>query len=523
MKKTSLHNIISQTAAVLLSLCLTISGSAVASDSPTPDAIREQMNVAKSAALSYIKGAKYNFAHASLTEYAVCARTLADEGLLHPYYADTAESLRDAYDYNPTLYAVTDKSSVFMGSDGYFAKDANAVRLNVTLGYAPLTDYLHLIPQTSKELCILIALDVESERSMIKLAAGELDDSIVSDLRTMAKIEGRVYLAFCPAVNNKSDSRSLHMSYIAAFRHIAELARRYAPNVQTVYSIGDKTAAGDDTVSRFYPGDEFVDVFGVELTRISQSLHPTEEEQAWSHTGTYYDPVYSVVRLADDFAAATGRNIPLMVTGCSFPWDGYHAREDWAEAMEEFYTALPLLRPELVAIFYKNSSDSYGVCNLRQNKTAAELYEKCITLAESAMPLESLDSVTLGSTCRIIVHNRRLHASPAEVYQNGSLTDGSITLTEGDHHLEVYLTGDYFYSKLEYILTVRRDGSISAEHVTPYYDYNGNGILDYGDSEMLSAYIAKWQVDMGGVSTDVNGDGKTNIRDLAALESQMFP
>lgn len=520
MKKTLLHNIIRQTAAGLLSLCLTISGSAVASDSPTPDTVREQMNVAKSAALSYLKGANYYFAYTSLGEYAALARTLADGGELHPYLADTAESLRDAYRYAPEIYAVTDESTVFMGSDGYFSKNANAVRLNVTLGYAPLEDYLHLIPQTSKELCILVALNAPTERSMIKLAAGELDESIIRDLRTMGRLEGRVYLSFCPAINNKSNSRSLHLSYIAAFRHIADLARRYAPNVQTVYSLGDKLTAGDNTVTRFYPGDSYVDVLGVELTLIPRSLHPTEEEQAWNGIGAYYDPVHAADSLAEDFAAATGRNIPLMVTGCSFPWDGYYAREDWESAMEEFYTTLPLLRPELVAIFYKNESNSYGVCNLRQNKTAAALYERCITLAESAVPLES---VTEGTGHRITVYNRRIFASATEVYLNGKVTDGRITLTEGDNLLEVYVTGDYFYSKSAYTVTLSPSGTVTTAPIVPDFDYNGNGILDFGDSEMLSAYIAKWQVDMGGITTDVNGDGRTNIRDLSSLEQLITP
>lgn len=509
----------------MLSVCTVTAGSAYAIDPTSPEILRGMMESAKSAALSYISGENFGFVGTSLSEYARLARELSDMGELQPYYADTAEALCDAYDYSPELYAVTGERKVFMGSDGYFAPGADAVRLNVTLDLAPVSDYLHLIPKTAEELCILVALDTPSERSMIDIAAGKKDDVLLRELRTVSRLEGQLYLTFCPGINLKNDSRTLHMSYIAAFRRIADMARRYAPNVSMVYSVGDRLDAGDDTVAKFYPGDPYVDVLGVEFIHGSESLNVSEERMAWELRDRYYDPVYSVCRIADTFKNVTGRDIPLMVTGCSFPWQGYNARDDWAFAMEEFYTVLPRLRGDLTAIFYGNTSNSFGVCNLRQNRTAAELYEKCISQSSvSAVPLASLSKIGIDGTAKVFPFTRRLFGTEAyDVYLDGNPTDGTVNFAEGEHTLEVYLYGSVFYSKLSYALSVKKNGTFAIELVSPEFDYNGNGILDFGDSELLSAYIAKWQVDLGGFSPDVNGDGLTNIRDISALEMLMMP
>ena len=357
--------------AVLLAAAAVFTVSAGADDNAKTRASLEK------SARSYLKRGNYTYAYTALDEYASLSREMAEAGELHPYLADTARAMADYYRFEPEVLALYGSRRFFRGSDGYVSDTANAVRLDVPFTIANVEDFYHFIPNRTEEVGVLVSLNVNTEKEMISIASGGFEGKIAENMRQLSRIEGQVYLTFCPGVDAVKKSRTIHMSYKNAYITIAEAARRYAPNVQLVYSVSDVPVPGEDTVSRFYPGDEYVDVFGVEVSSAFRAdPFATEEELYWYRRGEFYDPVWSVQVMEEKFRLATGRECPLMVTGVSFPWDGRNSIDDYGEQMRGFYEKLPEVCPALVGIFYSGKSSSDAMCNLRSNPEAARIYEE---------------------------------------------------------------------------------------------------------------------------------------------------
>ena len=504
--------------AAALSLVLGTLTSPVAAQS---DVTAEAVVKVKQTALSYAENENFTYAKKYLDEYAAGAKALAESGVWHRAVADMAQVMADAYAYEPTLAVTAEGDKLFTGSDGYNLAGATAVRLNVPYGTANVEDYLGLIPKTDKELCILVCFEMQDERSMISLRRGNDDLRLERNLRQLSRIEGSVYLSFCPAVDTMKNTRTLHYNFIEAYRYVAAAARRIAPNVSLVYTVSDMPVAGEDTVSKFYPGDEYVDVLGVEvLSSYYTDPFITTEELFWNKRGEFYDPVRSVKFIEDSFRKAAGRDVPLMVTGVAFPKSGKYARASWESDMRRFFDLLPKFCPDLTAVFWSSKSSAYGNCNLRENPDVAAAFAECSARsAVRAVPFEDGVTVTTANELSVLLDGV-FCGGESEVYLDGK-TDTAFT--EGEHLLQVFVTEDSFYSKAEYACTVSPEGGVSLTLIAPAIDYNGNGIMDHGDVEILTAVIAKWQVDAGGYPTDVNGDGKTNIHDVVALGNMIAP
>jgi hypothetical protein len=222
----------------------------------------------------------------------------------------------------------------------------------------------------------------------------------------------------------------------------------------------------------------------------------------------------------DSFRKATDRTVPLMVTGIAFPREGKYARASWESDMHRFFDLLPQICPELTAVFWSSKSSAYGNCNLRENPDIAEALAECMTKTPArTAPFEN--GMTVPTVKELSVQLDGVFCGGEyEIFLDGK-TDTAFT--EGEHLLQVFVTEASFYSKGEYTATVSPDGAVSLAPIPPEIDYNGNGIMDHGDVELLTAVIAKWQADTNGYPTDVNGDGKTNIHDVTALGKMMAP
>lgn len=507
-------------AAVVLSASLSFGAGA---DS---DALAK-MEYYKSQAYSYESSGNITFAEMALENYASIASELAESGLVSRSEAELAAAHRDILRFDPHIY-VKDSSAnrkVFAGSDGYYSENASAVKLCVPYDTANTEDFYHLIPNTSKELCVLVTFELSSESSMRKIGFGKDDAKLIENLRQLSLIKGRVHLAFCPNVNSMRRTRTLAKSYISAYRHTAELARRYAPNVQLVYSVGDVLIPGEDTLSLFYPGDEYVDVLGIELCHTYSKSYMPSSEAAYDRRGEYYDPVYSVKRMTDEFYRLCGReDIPVMVTGCSFPWDGKAQVSDYAEQMERFWRLIPLVCPSLTAVFYSNASSSFGICNLRQNDDARRLYEECLTLppynGSLFIPLEN--STEFDKDTRLELYCGGKFSEEFEVWLNGEPVSADTELLSAGS-LTVYMTGQTNPAKLEYTLTLSDGDRLIATQIVPEYDFNKNGYLDFGDVGMILAHIAGWDIGADGENFDINGDGRVNLSDSNALKIMLAP
>lgn len=147
------------------------------------------------------------------------------------------------------------------------------------------------------------------------LVAGEYDDEIRQLARFAALVEGPVYLRigyeFDGAWNH--GYRNVDV-YKAAFRHIVDVLRQQgASNIETVWQASAATTddiidGGHEDITRFYPGDEYVDWMG-----FSWFMHPQETLGVSSS----YTPVTPLQLAEEVIAYARLRDKPVMIAEAS--------------------------------------------------------------------------------------------------------------------------------------------------------------------------------------------------------------
>lgn len=495
-------------------------------------ALPAELEKIKSTAQTYESSGYIYMAHEELSKYAELAAELAESGLVTKAEAEIAAGWRNSLDFSPEVHlGVPSDSGVFVGSDGAFLEGSSAVKLNVPFGvYAE--DYFHLIPTTEDDLLILVSLEVSNEYTLRQIAFGKKDDYLAKFLRQLSRIEGQVYLSFCPDINTKKYTFTLSDSFRNAFRQVSALCDRYSPDTKMVYTLKDVRAPGRDTVSEFYPGDEYTDVFGVELCNTYNRSYDPSPEAAYDSRGVYYDPILSVKNMVCDMEAISKKELPLIIAGCSFPWEGSAALTDFESEMERFYTLMPAVFPNLTAILYSNASSSNGITNLRQNPAALAAYERCLSLPwytgrKEGMSPEKIEDIThipLGEDIPSFLCFSGKHSQATYTVSLDGVTanDGHISFTAGEHSLVYTITDAALITRIAYDVTVMSDGGFSIVPAAAEYDYNQNGIMDFGDVELLGGRIARWDVDLGGLESDINGDGKTNVLDLSALRAKIL-
>ena len=107
--------------------------------------------------------------------------------------------------------------------------------------------------------------------------------------------------------------------------------------------------------------------------------------------------------------------------------------------------------------------------------------------------------------------------------RSGGAVSDAVLLTDGDHSITVYLRDSgVTAARIDGTITVK-DGSVSVAYASPDFDYNRNGILDFGDTQRILEKYAKVDDRTNGISCDVNGDGKFTMSDVLALMRMISP
>lgn len=511
----------------------------------------EELRLAVSGAQAYEKNSDYITAH----EYYSRACKIA-EGLCSAGEYSTGDyaglcALRDSCDFSPTLMYVTQSGDggVFHGSDNPCERGASACKLSIPFGIMTVSDLAYLMPPSAKDRCVLVSLECDrTERQLRAIAFGEFDSYIAKNLRDACRIEGRVMISFCPSVNLWRETNTLCDSFIAAYRHVAELARRYAPSAKMVFTLADVHTA-DSAAERFFPGGGYVDVLGVALAHTYNTKKTGDPASALDCRGVYYDPVRSTVISAGELRAVAG-DLPVIVESASFPWagkaavtnaDGTPSQELSSAVLDRYYTMLPIELSGVAAVFYSNKSSSAGISNLRQSASVMNTY-----LASRALPfyrdnassgtggaasgeLSSLERVPDSGEVQIAVSLGGVYSGACPTYViDGSVSESAlsdkISLTEGGHTFTVYLSDPdgVTAARIDGTITVA-DGAVSVTYDAPEFDYNRNGILDFGDTQRLLEKYANVADRTNGISCDVDGDGEITMLDVLALMRIISP
>ena len=178
-------------------------------------------------------------------------------------------------------------------------------------------------------------------------------------------------------------------AYIAAYRHVVDLARARAPRAAMVFAPNFSSAYQVDMDS-FYPGDAYVDWVGVSL--YYNRYHDTVNDPkmaAFVGIGEYGDAMLNVQQTVN---LSRLHKKPLMATegGSSNSYNGQDNSAWAAERMQKAYSFLPMVYPEIKAIIssdyhYNWAANSYTFYN---NSVVTSAYRKAV--ADSPAYLKSV-------------------------------------------------------------------------------------------------------------------------------------
>ncbi len=340
------------------------------------------------------------------------------------------------------------------------------------------------------------------------------DDYISRITRTLGEYpEVPIYLRIGAEMNlwnNKPDPAA----FIAAFRHIAEIARREAPNVATVWSVGFTSDWYTD-MDVFYPGDEYVDWVGISaymLKHFQGRLWSEEEDftELAFKAGEGADPVLVV----NEVVARYGDRKPIMIAEGGAAHYTHSLGEDstdWAAVnLRRMYAYLPMVYPQIKLMGYFNKymageNNDYSLVN---NPTLAQTYDAA-TAAQPALIKGRQDAgaklfynrlysgFTVGKTVVPVYAYAHIygHAEPQlQFYIDGVWAGASSTLP---YRVDLDFSG---LSDGEHVITIRAvaDGVIKSEQAVTVQVVSGA----YGEA------LDVWQTEYalgGGIQVNLDG------------------
>jgi len=366
-----------------------------------------------------------------------------------------------------------------------------------------IADFDYRIPHDTS--CHLLELawnidDKYTENGAIEylgaIADGKHDAYIIENLRYLASLENcGVLLRFGAEVNvwgvntvyfNNGRLDEFKKTYIDSFRHIHDLAEKYAPNVAMVYSpldISNMHVTHED----FYPGDDYVDWVGF-------SAYANQSKDTNGQFGSLNDAYYKRGKYANqmarfrDIIGTYGDHMPILISECGFMYHSSSSDQNEAyarERMQYFYSYVNMLYPQVKAILYFNNNidgNDYSLFGDEGNANLADVYLQAVK--ENLVMSEMLHEHQTGYTRLSTLNEERddltlsLYAAypgnpeitvtyklDGKAVQTTSTVPytahiGENLLTEGRHTLSVKMTAGKTSITEDYILYVSSNGVI---------------------------------------------------------------
>ena len=279
--------------------------------------------------------------------------------------------------------------------------------------------------------------------------------------------------------------------FISAYRKIAREARKYG-NIALVFSPQDVNNR-NVTYDTYYPGDEWVDWFGVSTYHRGESgtgVYTFDDREhdndAFYCVGLYGSDPLVILQELVDMAKAHGK--PMMISECGFAVRKRSTGADQsayaADRMNKFYAYLPMIYPQIKAAFFFNNnarSDDfeYAVAGYPE---LASIYTGKVTAApfiqwgsQKAPSYEKLsdvkitgDSLTLGTYVSLPGKGATSvrYTLDGKALSSGSAEPFSVTLTgltPGTHTLTVTAT------KAQFTKTITREITVPGGAETPSF------------------------------------------------------
>lgn len=358
----------------------------------------------------------------------------------------------------------------------------------------------------------LVYLNFNNEGSdCAAFAGGSYDNKLIETFRYLSTMSFPVFVRIGGEMNVWGDAAA-PADFIAAYRHVAELARTYAPNAALVFSPNYSSAYRVD-MDTFYPGDAYVDWVGVSLyyNRYHHSGDTARDE--FYGVGKYGDAMLNVQQTVN---LASLHNKPIIITegGSSNKFDSGDNSAWAAERMQKAYAYLPMVYPQIKAIV----SSDYGVSweqtdyTFYNNATVTAAYRTAI--ANSAVLVDSVNKSGAYYT-KFSALGGNLDGSyqlAAYTYSPDKLTatwtlDGQVIATPTDYPYTCTLDAASLASGTHTITVSFSNGaSKSYTFQTKMYTANPTNNPLYVNGELQTPSIYK-----------INDSNYFKIRDIAAL------
>lgn len=237
--------------------------------------------------------------------------------------------------------------------------------------------YIYGMALSSGRHCLLVYLNFDHEGSdCATITSGAYDSRLTSDLTYLSTLSCPVFLRIGGEMNVWT-VKATPADFIAAYRHIADLARTYAPNVALVFSPNFSGASKVDMDS-FYPGDSYVDWVGCSLYYNRYNLALTGQD-AFLGVGEYGDPMLNVQQTVN---LSKLHKKPVMITegGSSNKFNGEDNSEWAADKLAKAMSYLSMVYPQIKAIIHSDYGTAYESTDYTfyNNAVVSAAYDKAV-------------------------------------------------------------------------------------------------------------------------------------------------
>ncbi len=334
----------------------------------------------------------------------------------------------------------------------------------------------------------------ETKEDLDKILSGKWDEYIYSNIEYLNSTGRKILLRFGAEINcwkslptSKADfdarGKQFCDTFKAAFRHIADIVHKKAPNCAMVYSPND-VSNRYFTIEDFYPGDKYVDWVGLSTyDTYSEGGEWANGNDAYYFTGKYDNQILRIKKIVDTF----GVKKPILISECGFPYKSTSSKQDLNYALNKlkyFYTYVNMVYPQVKAIFYFNANfggNSYKLNGDDGNSTMGEAYYSAV----SQNPSMNASANPEGAKYYTKLENYNQDASAIKLYAFAYFPGNDkikVTYSLSGSATATYSTTQYPYNytlpKLKegtYTVTVKAEygKNVISKAVTLYVDKNG--------------------------------------------------
>lgn len=278
----------------------------------------------------------------------------------YPYYGAKSEPNGGVY-YGRTTQGGTLSDGSFGLANQSQMTDESAVSFYYSLNDSYTLEYwsyLYGPALRDGKRAFLLYLNFEGEGADCpKVTGGSYDSKLYETFGYLNTLSCPVFVRIGGEMNVWGN-QAAPADFIAAYRHVVDIARSQAPRAAMVFSPNFSSANKVD-MDIYYPGDQYVDWVGVSLYY-----------DRWSHTGdTARDEFYGVGAYGDALLNVQQvvnlsrlHHKPVIVTegGSCNQFKGTDNSAWAADRMQRAYAFLPMVYPEVKAIISSDYGDSWS-------------------------------------------------------------------------------------------------------------------------------------------------------------------